>query len=91
MLKGKTDSGFSFSIEEEARDDMELLENITKLDAGQRELLPDVLVGLLGQEQKDKLYDYCRGKSGRVSATKVFMELKSIFAAIEKSEDDVKN
>lgn len=91
MVKGKTASGFQFKIYEEARDDMELLENITKFDAGHKELLPDVLVGLLGQEQKDKLYDHCRGKSGRVSATKVFEELKSIFDVIQNSEDDLKN
>ena len=91
MLKGKTASGFSFSISEEARDDMELLENITKYDAGHRELLPDILVGLLGQAQKDKLYNHCRGKSGRVSATKVFEELQSMFGVIQQSNDDVKN
>ena len=91
MLKGKTTSGFSFSIEDEARDDMELLENITKFDAGEKQLVSEILVGLLGQKQKDKLYDYCRGKTGRVSATKVFEELHSIFEVIQNSEDDVKN
>lgn len=91
MLRGKTPSGFSFKISEEARDDMELLELITKFDAGQKELISDVLIGLLGQEQKDKLYEYCRGKTGRVSATKVFQELHDIFDVIQKSEEDVKN
>lgn len=91
MIKGKTPSGFAFNITEEARDDMELLETIVKFDAGQKELVSDVLIGLLGQEQKDKLYDHCRRKSGRVSATKVFQELHEIFDTIQNSEDDLKN
>ena len=70
---------------------MELLENITRLDAGEAELVPQVLESLLGADQKKRLYEHCRGKSGRVSATRVFGELKSIFTEIQKSEDDTKN
>ena len=91
MLKGKTESGFAFKIDEEVRDDMELLENLTRIDEGETELTPKVIESLLGKEQKKALYDFCRGKSGRVSATRVMMELKSIFENINKSEDDTKN
>ena len=91
MLKGKTESGFAFKIDEETRDDMELLEYVTRIDAGEAQFVPQVLESLLGAEQKKKLYDHCRGKSGRVSATRVFDELKNIFTEIQKSEDDTKN
>lgn len=91
MVKGKTESGFSFKIDDDVRDDMELLENLTRMDAGETQLAPLILESLLGAEQKKKLYEHCRGTSGRVSATKVFVELKSIFDEIHKSDDDTKN
>lgn len=91
MIKGKTESGFAFQIDEEARDDMELLDAIVKLDAGEKQYMSEVVERLLGSEQRDKLYDYCRGKSGRVLASKVFTEITAIFDAIKNSDDDLKN
>lgn len=90
-MKGKTASGFSFNIDDDARDDMELLETITMIDKGHHELVPDALTMMLGEPQKKKLYDFCRSKSGRVSATKVFQTLKEIFTTIRESESDLKN
>ena len=91
MVRGKTESGFSFKIDDEVRDDMELLENLTRMDAGETQLAPLILESLLGAEQKKKLYEHCRSEKGRVSATKVFAELKSIFEEINKSDDNTKN
>ena len=87
MTKGKTATGFSFKIDAEARDDMELLENITRFDAGEHTLLPKLIEELLGKEQKERLYDHCRGKSGRVSARMVISETKAILEEIQKSND----
>ena len=64
---------------------MELLENLVDFENGTRSLLPKLAEQLLGKDQKAKLYDYCRGETGRVSATKVIEELGAIFAAIQKS------
>ena len=83
----KTSSGFSFHIDAEARDDMELLENITRFDRGEKDLLPYLISGLLGEEQKKRLYEHCRGKSGRVSATAVFTELAEIIKTIQENGD----
>ncbi len=91
MLKGKTASGFSFKISEDTRDDMELLENIARYDAGERMTLPLILKALLGEDQKKKLYEHCRGKNGKVSSKMVLDEVKNIFEEINKSEDDTKN
>ena len=91
MIKGKTESGFAFQIDEEARDDMELLDAILKLDAGEKQYMSEVVVRLLGEEQRDKLYDHCRGKSGRVLASKVLAEVNGIFEAIQNSDSDLKN
>lgn len=91
MIKGKTSSGFAFQIDDEARDDMELLDVIVKFDAGEKQYMSEVVERLLGKAQRDKLYDHCRGKSGRVLASKVLTEITSIFDAIQNSDDDLKN
>lgn len=91
MLKGKTDTGFRFSIDDEARDDMELLEKLAALSKGDVSVLPDTLVLFLGEEQKKKLYDHCRGKSGRVSSKAVMVELEDIFAKAKEGDTDIKN
>lgn len=91
MIKGKTASGFAFLIDEEARDDMELLDVIVKLDAGEKQYMSEVVERLLGTKQRDKLYDHCRGKSGRVLASKVLAEVSSIFEYIQNNDSDLKN
>ena len=91
MLKGKTDTGFRFSIDEEARDDMELLENLALMAGGDLSVMPNTLVMLLGEEQKKKLYDHCRGESGRVSSKKVMAELEDIFNKAGEADTDLKN
>ena len=92
-ITGKTKSGFQFSIEEEARDDMELLESIIKLDKGDYTAITDVVVRLLGDKQKEKLYEHCRDKkTGRVRVTKICDEVEAIFTAVEnQDESDTKN
>lgn len=92
MVKGKTATGFNFKVTDDVRDDMELLENITRFDRGEKDLLPVLIEGLLGAEQKKQLYDHCRSKTGRVSAQKVIKEVAEILNIIQKSGDtDIKN
>ena len=88
MLTGVTPSGFKFSIEEEARDDMEMLENLVAMTQGDMAAMPKILESLLGEDQKKKLYEHCRSKKGRVSAKKVAKELQDIFA---EAKSDIKN
>lgn len=92
MVKGKTATGFNFKITDDARDDMELLENITRFDRGERDLLPMLIEGLLGVEQKNRLYEHCRTKAGRVSAKAVLSEVAEILKIIQESNDtELKN
>lgn len=90
-IKGMTSTGFSFEIDEEARDDMEILERLIDMSRGDLTAMPDVLIGLLGAEQKKALYEHCRGKSGRVSSKAVFAEVQSIFENTKAGESDTKN
>lgn len=87
----KTKSGFEFELDEEVRDDIELLEALTKLDKGDMTYMSDVITGLLGEDQKKALYEHCRSPKGRVRASKVMEELKSIFEVLNEQDNPVKN
>lgn len=78
----KTKSGFKAVIDVEALDDMELLEDLARMDAGEQWLAARVVVRLLGGEQKKKLYDFCRDpQTKRVSVTKVSEVLSELFTS----------
>lgn len=70
MIKGKTESGFEFEVEEEVTDDYEFLELLCKVDNGEVNLIPKVADELLGIEQKKALMEHLR-ENGRVSAKKM--------------------
>lgn len=86
MLKGKTKSGFEFSIPDEALDNMELIETLAGVDKNPL-LLPRLVTQLLGEDQKQELYDHLRTDSGVVPVTKVSDEIMEIF----QSDQQVKN
>lgn len=78
----KTKSGFEAVIDVEALDDMELLEDLARMDAGEQWLAARVVVRLLGAEQKKALYDFCRDpQTKRVSVTKVAEVLSELFTS----------
>ena len=92
VVTGKTATGFQFKIDAEALDDMEMLEMLSGVsEDGEMQHIPAVLGLLLGETQKKKLYEHCRGKSGRVSAARVIKEVSSIFDAIKNGDSEVKN
>ena len=91
MIKGTTESGFAFEVDEEVKDDMELLEAIIAIDKGDLNYLPEVIDRLLGSDEKARLYDHCRSEKGRVSAKTVFDEIKSIFEGIGEEDPEIKN
>lgn len=83
-IKVRTNSGFEVEISPDALDDMELLEDLSRIDAGESWLAARVVIRLLGHEQKCKLYDYCRNpETGRVSVKKVDSMIRELFAAPE--------
>lgn len=89
MAEGKTKSGFEYLIDDDVKDDMELLECFIALDGGDMTNLPKCIVSLLGADQKEKLYDHCRNKdTGRVSAKQVMEELSEI---LNGAKEEVKN
>ena len=76
MIKGKTESGFNFKIDEATFNDMELLELLVDADNGNYLAISKVLDIILGQDQKKKLYDHVRNDNGRVQIDLVTNEVR---------------
>lgn len=91
MIEGTTKAGFSFALDDDALDDMELLDGLIELDKGNVSGLADTMKALLGDEQKTRLYEFCRTEKGRVSARKVFAEVREIFNVASNLSKQVKN
>ena len=76
-MKGKTKSGFKYTITESRMDDMELLDKLAELE--ENPLLLGTVCGMfLGKEQKKALYEHCRNEDGVVKATVIEKELVEI-------------
>lgn len=84
MLKGKTESGFYFEIDETALDDMEFVEALADLEEDALKL-PKVCNMLLGKEQKAKLYDHLRDENGKVPASAVSSAIVEIMLVAGES------
>lgn len=91
MLKGKTSTGFNFKIDDDAKDDYDLLNAFNRLQAGQNEALDEAVTLLLGEEQKNQLREHCRSKTGRVLASRIVKEIEEIINIIGQSNDEIKN
>lgn len=81
-----TASGFCCFVDEEALDDIELMESLSKLDQGVVTVLPDVVEGMLGTDGRAALYDHVRTPSGRVPITKVVEELGDIMQGLKSAK-----
>lgn len=78
-FEGVTPTGFRYSVERDVVDDMELIDLLADLEDGSISALPKILLKLLGQKQKDDLYQHCLDKeSGRVPSSQVMEEVKAI-------------
>ena len=94
LLKGKTKSGFSFTIDPAKLYDMRFIEALSEHeDMSDHEalmFLPKLLTMVLGDEQKGKLYHHIE-KDGFVDPAKVETELEEIFKIANEKSADVKN
>lgn len=87
MIEGTTSSGFTFSLEDGALDDMELLDALVDLQEDDTAALSRVCRRLLGDEQRKALYDTLRTDSGRVPASAVTAAIGEIFQAIQAGKN----
>lgn len=94
MINGKTSSGFAFTIDESALDDMRLIDTMTAIltpGASRADILAANSKGaeiLLGPEQKEALYEHIgRQHEGRVPVAAFAQELKEIMATPGKDAE----
>lgn len=80
MIRGTTNSGFKYALEDSALDDYELLEILTEIDNGESGNIPRMVELLLGKEQKELLKKHCR-KDGRISTMQVLQEITEILTS----------
>lgn len=78
-----TGRGFSYAVEEDALNDMELLEDMVALDSGDGRALITIGERLLGAGGKRKLYENLRTEKGRVPADEVTRELFDIIKGLK--------
>lgn len=83
MLTGTTSTGFAWEIEEDALDDMELLDALTAVDGGQVDAVSPACLHLLGKKQRAALYDHRRDADGRVRISAVAAELGEILTGLK--------
>lgn len=86
-MKGITNSGFEYNLDETALDDYELLEDLCELDNGNTARTISALNRLLGTEQKDQLKEHLREENGRVPASKMMVEMAEIFNSVKEGKN----
>jgi hypothetical protein len=86
MIEGKTKSGFEYKIPEENLNNYELVEALGELEENPL-LIAKTVDLLLGKEQKEKLKDHLRTKSGTVPVDKISEEIMEIFNSQKESKN----
>lgn len=87
MIKGKTSSGFEFTISKDVKNDYELIENLGELEDNPL-ILGKIVTQILGKEQTTKLKNHIRNENGIVPTDKMTQEIIEIF---QKGGEETKN
>lgn len=85
MVTGTTSSGFAFSLDEKALDNMELVDTLAEMESGDSLAISAVVRMVLGEEQRRALYEHLRTDDGRVPASAVSDAVMEIFNAFGKA------
>lgn len=80
MKEGVTKTGFHFSLEDDAMDDMELVEELANMQENDLIAITRVVTMVFGPDQKKALYDHLRTQEGRVKVSTVMDAIKDAFA-----------
>ena len=80
-MKGTTRTGFAFEVDENAFNDMEVVDVLSSEEMHVTYKMSFLVNRMLGAKQKKALYDHVRDASGRVPVDSVEREMEDIFAA----------
>ena len=86
MIKGKTKTGFEYQIPEEKLDNYELVEALGEMEENPL-VISKIVDMLLGKDQKDRLKEHLRSKTGIVSSEKMGEEIKNIFESVKETKN----
>lgn len=81
MIEGTTKTGFQFCVDENAMNDMELVDILADPSMDDAFRMSHVVRKLLPGDQRKALYDHVR-VDGRVPVNAVVAEVEGIFAAM---------
>lgn len=88
MITGTTRSGFVFSIDDNAADNMELIDALADMQNESDILAVSRVTNiLLGPKQKKALYDHLRLSDGRVPVEAVSQAVIDIFTSNSKTKN----
>lgn len=83
MKQIRTKSGFEASVNENAADDMELLDIIADADNGSPSALKRLVRKFLTEDDTARLYEHVRTDDGRVPITAVSAEIVDIMGGLQ--------
>lgn len=79
MIQGTTTSGFSYELDDNTMNNMELVDAMAELDEGGHPFaLSRVCLLLLGKQQRKRLYDHIRAEDGKVPPKAMGEEIAEI-------------
>lgn len=81
-MKGTTKSGFTYEINDEALDNMELIDAMAEAEEDNPQRFSKAVLLLLGKKQRNELYDHLRAEDGRVPIEAVSDAFVEIFTAL---------
>lgn len=81
MIHGKTSSGFTFELDDNVMDNMELVDQLSELNSENPYAISKIIMLLLGEGQRKALYDHLRTEDGRVPVMQAAKEINDIFNA----------
>lgn len=87
MLKGKSETGFEFELDEEVLDDWELLELLERIDDGDVTVLSKAVVSVLGKDQYERLKDFIKQRDGKIKVSIMMQEFNSIMSAEKETKN----
>lgn len=86
MKQFELDKDLIVEADEEALNNMELLDTLVEVDEGHPEMIGKVLTLMFGKAQKKKIYDHYRTEKGNVPVDKIVEVLESVFKSAGQEE-----
>lgn len=87
MIKGVTKSGFEFELDENAMDNMELVDILATAQENDPFAVSRIVRCFLSEDQRRRLYEHHRDDSGRVPYTAIQEDVAEMFLACKQGKN----